>query len=428
MSELWTDKKRGYGGGVSPDAKRLSFVARQLEDLGKLSIKKATSEGPDGTTIVKRFGMFEKQKYYPTAAEVAEKELRKLISIRFTSIETKWDFVAAANARKTDLNRHMNFATYYKNYFIPDILVHYQSLVGHHYKPGTFFPVVFSQAEADYLKAPFEYWRDYEYWPYVMAISAEITAWNYLIDIANYAPALMYLTYDGGPDPAYDQYQVKLCEDAVMHVICDTQVGLQPAITSPVDEASASVASHVLWDSLTYSKSPIYFGSFGILTISDVMTWGTRGCLGNDNMLYLVTRDCQMSLDLPVELPEDVQLNVSLLEGGVRRHMYKYPSSWSYLTFYFPLTEEFGEEIAFPLEMRVSGTINTIPADFGGVIAPSVIDGNDIILDMGGPWAPDPLSWYGIFTHPNDPRPTTDFDMAILSMNAMIQKTRVKFK
>jgi hypothetical protein len=72
MSERWTDKKRGYGGGVSPDAKRLSAIAGRLEDLGNLSIKKSTSEGPDGTTIVKRFGMFEKQKYYPTV--VAEQE------------------------------------------------------------------------------------------------------------------------------------------------------------------------------------------------------------------------------------------------------------------------------------------------------------------------------------------------------------------
>lgn len=72
MSERWTDKKRGYGGGVSPDAKRLSAIAGRLEDLGSLSIKKSTSEGPDGTTIVKRFGMYERQKYYPTA--VVEQE------------------------------------------------------------------------------------------------------------------------------------------------------------------------------------------------------------------------------------------------------------------------------------------------------------------------------------------------------------------
>ena len=66
MSERWTDVRRGYGGGVSPDAKRLSAIAGRLEDLGNLAIKKFTSESPDGITIVKRFGMFERQKYYPT--------------------------------------------------------------------------------------------------------------------------------------------------------------------------------------------------------------------------------------------------------------------------------------------------------------------------------------------------------------------------
>jgi hypothetical protein len=71
MSERWTDKKRGYGGGVSPDAKRLSSVAGRLQDIGNLPFKKMTSSDRDGTTTLKRFGMYERQQYTPTA--VAEK-------------------------------------------------------------------------------------------------------------------------------------------------------------------------------------------------------------------------------------------------------------------------------------------------------------------------------------------------------------------
>jgi hypothetical protein len=69
MTENFTDKKRGYGGGVSNDANRLSAIARRLEDLGELSFKKFTETSPDGTTIIKRFGMYERQELYPIAEE-----------------------------------------------------------------------------------------------------------------------------------------------------------------------------------------------------------------------------------------------------------------------------------------------------------------------------------------------------------------------
>lgn len=76
MSERWTDKKRGYGGGVSSNAKRLSAIAGRLEDLGGLSSKTLHRDTPEGKVTVKRFGIFERQIFEPTPPVVSSRDNR----------------------------------------------------------------------------------------------------------------------------------------------------------------------------------------------------------------------------------------------------------------------------------------------------------------------------------------------------------------
>lgn len=317
------------------------------------------------------------------------------------------EFVAYATARQNAWYADGQHADTCKDVFIPEIIAHYNSLVGKYYAVTQGMPWrKFTQTDADRFNAPWIAWRDTKagsnydlgYWSYRDGVAASQMAWSRASQMAYYAPDYLYFRYIDFPGDVFDVPATLVQDKPVWKVDCDKTLP-QQGITAPSGdtpfqkERNRSAAIESLWSSLgdnPAAKSVIYNSAFHVGSVIDFF-FRARGVLDSNGLFYLISTGYSSTID--TSPPDNTVFTVSLGE----EILFAYPSAHDFHALVVPLSGPFGtDENGITLSARCKGRIPTLPTEFGGYIEPATLNGN-FIIDLGGPAADDPFSWCGQF-------------------------------
>jgi len=396
------DKKRGFGGGVSPESNRVSNIARRLQDLGYRGLEKFVSKDDKGTTISKSFGMYERQQYFPVEEKVKDDKKRiNAIEINFGNAVFKPELIAALDGVLDILLTMIEHADYMRETFCPAMIAYYNNYIGK-FKLGAGMYVELWREE-DIAPAR-DWWANWansggEDGGYNAYVSKVLGTYNLVNTLRSYI--VMYYYYHW--------------EDVIRIIVVNTQHFLPehdvteesltalngstiwfdsariPAVselkypsgsTEYLKNSLKESAVHILYDKINDGKTGSTYAGSPEQTLSVNWNWGAIKVLSasfiyktaidkSTNNLYIITTDPSFSVFSEADSMK-IRTDLYIEEGGKKSTILQVPNDVDYFSSSGPNNLRLNEKKYIKMGVKCMGRMPGKAVNFGMEIIPDI--------------------------------------------------------
>jgi hypothetical protein len=294
------------------------------------------------------------------------------IQLRFAAASAYAEFTTYANARIAELGTAVDHAEYLRDTFCDEILDHIQVLEG---EVKSFFKLptgeslyqVWSQAEIDQLKAPWEEVKDSTADLIIDNLQEAIGRWETARDAGSALADSLLGTIAGCTLPANDMTDEEMGDFIVTLDCCRTEEAEPAAIdtsgwTSYQARQILSLFGLTLWDEAQDACSPDIYVRLRVPSLASFSA-SLKGAVDQENkLLHIIATDHTGSIDgLPEGWLETLRL-VLRIDGTGETLSYPTESDYTVTSFQLPV---YGTPTSATFDLRATGRLLDFPTTFG---------------------------------------------------------------